>query len=701
MTSRTFGLATFAVAACLLTMPVTRAADSNGLQVARLARDVDKAEAIHAIKNLQNTFAQYAQFGLWDEMASLFADQGEAIYGAENVRGRTAVRGLLVDRFGGGTSGLKPGGLNTQLLMEPVVNVSPDGATARGRWRELSMLGRFGVSASWTGGLFQNDYVKQNGVWKVARLHYHPQYAGPYEGGWHNLTDDLPIVPTYYTPDQAGIPAPAAADDTGLTGVGDTAAQAAKRLTSLVARIDALNDEGRVLNLQNIYGYYVDRKMWDDVTDLFTADGVLELGDAGIYEGAKGIRRALEKDGPAGLKHGELNEHIPFTTTVTVLPGGQEAHTRGVDLGLLGDVDHDAKAAWSVTVFENRFVKENGVWKVREMRAFPLIKTDFYQGWAKSRLVDIAPDPDRPTPAADRTSGETMLIPAFFQSNPVTGNKIAAPAGMRIGGGNLLPAGRAPVASAEIGAAALQAALADARRKLAVAIGYDSVENLACALGNGIDDYQWESLGLLFAQKGMRQMPNSGFYTGPAKLTRAETERNGGPNSPRTTLGPHVMVQPVIDVAPDGRSAKYRVRLFQMSSSHTSVNRPGSVSGGMYPNNQAVLENGVWKIWSVAIDEFYWQGNLIDGWSRQGAGAGTGPRPDRPDSLKPDIHVNQLGKREETFGGGPGTVINWPDIKPMWFHYKNPVSGREPSHYWPDCATCVFAPNTSMKQNGY
>jgi hypothetical protein len=37
----------------------------------------------------------------------------------------------------------------------------------------------------------------------------------------------------------------------------------------------------------------------------------------------------------------------------------------------------------------------------------------------------------------------------------------------------------------------------------------------------------------------------------------------------------------------------------------------------------------------------------------------------------------------------------------MWFHYRNPVSGRVPEHYWPDCVTCVYAPNTSMKNHGY
>ena len=36
-----------------------------------LARDVERAEAIRAVKTLQRTYAQYAQYGLWNEMAAL------------------------------------------------------------------------------------------------------------------------------------------------------------------------------------------------------------------------------------------------------------------------------------------------------------------------------------------------------------------------------------------------------------------------------------------------------------------------------------------------------------------------------------------------------------------------------------------------------------------------------------------------------
>ena len=48
-----------------------------------------------------------------------------------------------------------------------------------------------------------------------------------------------------------------------------------------------------------------------------------------------------------------------------------------------------------------------------------------------------------------------------------------------------------------------------------------------------------------------------------------------------------------------------------------------------------------------------------------------------------------------------GTTVAWPSILPMWFHYRNPVSGRVPERYWPDCVPCIDYPETSMTSHGY
>ena len=40
-------------------------------QIDDIARDVGRLESLRAIKNLQRSYAQYAQFGLWSEMTEV------------------------------------------------------------------------------------------------------------------------------------------------------------------------------------------------------------------------------------------------------------------------------------------------------------------------------------------------------------------------------------------------------------------------------------------------------------------------------------------------------------------------------------------------------------------------------------------------------------------------------------------------------
>src|SRR5512138_890046 len=297
---------------------------SAAARLQRLARNVERAESVRAVKRVQETYAQYSQFGLWADMAALFADDARLSYGQDNERGRQAIEHYFLARFGEGTNGLKPGGLHTQMVLRPLINVSADGESAKGRWWEFSMTGQYGVKAEWAAGIFENEYVRERGVWKISRLRYNPMFAGPYATGWRNLDEDQKIVPYHFTPDETGIPVP----DLPLPAMPvvdpkiQPATAPAVLISRLEQRISAMNDEDQVRNLQNAYGYYVDRKMWDDVTDLFTADGALSIANVGVYDRPSSIRRALERSGSAGLRHGQLNELMQLDMAVAIEPGG-------------------------------------------------------------------------------------------------------------------------------------------------------------------------------------------------------------------------------------------------------------------------------------------------------------------------------------------------------------------------------------------
>ena len=617
-----------------------------------LARDIARVESLRAVKDVQRRYAQLSQFGRWQDMADLFARNGVLQSGAKTVTGRSAIAAWLKARAGA-MDGIAPGSLHTEIIDEPLVNLSVDGRTAKARWMGMRFLGDGKGGARAEGGLYENEYVLEDGKWRIASLGYHPQYEGSYADGWTNVGGkDLPIVPVHFTVDESGTPIPQPIGPAPRTSV--TAG-------ALAARIARLNDEDSVRNLQNALGYYVDRRMWSDVVDLFTADGTIKIASVGTFAGPAGVRRAIERMGPEGLTHGQLNERPIFDLIVDLRPGGQQAITRGIEVAMLGDADR-REGAWAFSVFRNRFVKQGGVWKVAELNVTPLLQADYAKGWGTGSAAPLKDGPPAFLPDA------VLALPAVAPTS-----------------------------------------LPDLARRLQRSQAYDGVENVSSAYGFYIDDFQWPQMAAIFAAKGNKQSPFAGYYLGRDRILGA-VNASWGPAKPlRSAISFHWRTQPVIDVSHDGRSANLRTRLFQPRTATDPSLTPssfymGGVHGGMYPNDQAVLENGIWRLWSLTIDEHYFASpNWKGGW------AAATDRPDGPPmapvallvKYPPDIKISDLGARENGFRGGTGKMIEWPGILPMWFHYRNPVSGRMPPLYWPDCVPCEKLPAARMTSYGY
>jgi hypothetical protein len=666
------------------------------------ARDLERAESIRAIKTLQSAYAQYAQYGLWNEVGRLFTRDGSFVFDglvrqAETAKGPSAIAAFLRTRYGGGQEGPGARSLSSMMIDAPVVNLSLDGTSARARWQAMIFHGH-GEEARIEGGVFVNDYVREGGVWKFATAHYHPQYDGPYEEGWTNWGGgDLPVVPYHFDTTTAGVPIPPAAG---------AAPPARATLAQLQQRVDALNDEDRVRNLQSAYGYYADRKMWDDVVDLFANDGVVEIGGQGIWRGPAGIRRWLETMGPAGLTHGQLNDRVQNDVIVTIAPGGTEAFARGIELGMLGEADQE-KGWWEVATFHNRFVKEAGVWKIREMRRFVIVKTDIFLGWGRSRIVEPVPAgthaPDAPVPAAD-AAAPGLAMPAFLGNHPVTGRAIRA-------AGRAKMVAMRPLTGAIARGRPAPITLEEARRRLARSAAYDGVANVSAAYGFYVDDMNSAGWAGVMAKNGFKETPFQGYHIGRDRLIAARVR--GTPPTTQAGISYHWLMQPVVRVSDDGRSAAGRFRLFQPRTGKT-VGRAGdffaaSFWGGMY-HDRYVLEDGVWRIWELTLDEPYitpvsWKDGVWakakDPVRRTAAAAGRGGGAGRGGTANVDIPITALGKREEHFQGGTGEPTPWPAILPMWFDYTNPVSGRRPDNFQDNCAICTLRPDLRLDRNGY
>lgn len=161
-------------------LPAQSASDQQRL--AAYKHRVSLLEDEVAIENLQATFGYYFDKGLWDQAAALFARNGTFEYeqmgvyiGPERIR-----RALLLF----GPQGLTTGHLNNHMMLQSVVIVANDGRTATGRWQGPIMLSEPARTGEWAVGIYENEYAKEGGVWKIAKLHFYLTAKTDYDLGF-------------------------------------------------------------------------------------------------------------------------------------------------------------------------------------------------------------------------------------------------------------------------------------------------------------------------------------------------------------------------------------------------------------------------------------------------------------------------------------------------------------------------------------
>lgn len=591
---RKYALIAVSAAAAWSVAATAQQADSRQaleMRIDRLQTKVESIESLRAIKRLQYAYGHYVEFGLWNDFADLFTDDAVTNY-QQGARGRDGVRKLFLDQVGQGKLGLSDGRIYPHILFQPVITLAPDGRSAKGRWRILAMLGGYGGTATWYSGVYENEYIRDGAVWKIAVLRSEPKATAAYTAaGWKESGTHLPIHFTagaVTTP----IPDPAGGAASSTSGARSSLTSLANRLNQLAARAARLKDQGDVTNLLNTYGYAVDRQLWDQAANLFASDGTLELGLRGIYVGKASIRRAFDQFGPQGPREGELNDHVYLQTIVTVAPDARTANARGVEVIISSAGDGEL----SEGVFENSFVKQAGGWKIQSVHFYPRMIVDAAAGWAKSAKPAPGPStefpPDRP-PSASYEIYPKFAVAPFHFVNPVTGKPPQYPE--RVAGSAtpaMADAGTAARAPAIRNAAELDARVAEVERLVRAAEAYDAAENLIGAYGYYLDESAGDLSSLVVRGAGDKT----------ASL----------PGPPGVTIFVNQIPQPVIDIAPDGRSAKVRARWLDLGNSAAGR---GYWSAGAF-EGQIVSDNGRWRFQTVGSTAG-WSAAYPGGWGKK------------------------------------------------------------------------------------
>jgi len=220
-------------------------------------------------------------------------------------------------------------------------------------------------------------------------------------------------------------------------------------IAALTARIEKLEHElalqqdiHQIRRLQYTYGYFIDKSQYNEVVDLFAEDGdVWFLG--GIYRGKAGVRRLyIERfqtqftQGHNGPRYGWLLDHPQLQMVIDVAPDRRTARARGrsmMQAGLHHSAQGQQRAWWEGGIYENEYVREMDVWKIKALRYFPFWHGSFAEGWQKTP-IDFIPmaktcypqdplGPDALIDPAPRLWPATDTVP-FHYPHPVTGEPI-------------------------------------------------------------------------------------------------------------------------------------------------------------------------------------------------------------------------------------------------------------------------------------
>ena len=152
-----------------------------------LEEKLQRVEDIEAIKKLQRAYGYYLEHWMSKELIDLFSDSPEAMVDIHQGKwyGKKGIERLFNTFFPNIGS---PELLHMMMQLSGIVDVDPDGKSARGRWYGFGMTavpssdGK--VRQGFMNGIYQCGYVKENGKWKIKVLQFNKTLGFPPGQGW-------------------------------------------------------------------------------------------------------------------------------------------------------------------------------------------------------------------------------------------------------------------------------------------------------------------------------------------------------------------------------------------------------------------------------------------------------------------------------------------------------------------------------------
>ena len=201
----------------------------------------------------------------------------------------------------------------------------------------------------------------------------------------------------------------------------------------LEVKLQTIEDIEQIKKLQRAYGYYLEHWQEDEIVELFShsPDVSLEINDGGLYQGFEAVKNSFNfadhYTAYGGAKKAPpefLHILIPISGIVDLAPDGKTAKGRWYGFGLVAQKRAGKlRAIISCGIWENEYVKEDGIWKILKLFWATTIASPLDEGWVKTPYLGNVPRKDSPPPGlnthfAPYPSG--YIFPYHYK-NPVTG----------------------------------------------------------------------------------------------------------------------------------------------------------------------------------------------------------------------------------------------------------------------------------------
>ena len=167
--------------------------------VENLEARIKTTEDIEEIKKLQRTYGFYITHWMGQEIVDLFSDDPDVslvlIYG--KFLGKEGIKRYFLEREA------TPELLFAMMQLSGVVNVDPDGKTAKGRWFGYGFEAfpiEYGVYAQTPFGIYENEYVKEDGKWKFKSIYWNQIFLCPFGECWVKPDRLIPKPNTLHLP---------------------------------------------------------------------------------------------------------------------------------------------------------------------------------------------------------------------------------------------------------------------------------------------------------------------------------------------------------------------------------------------------------------------------------------------------------------------------------------------------------------------